>query len=425
MLYCGFSQADITPKPEEVYLDGYGHRVTPAEGVRDPLYVKVWAIRSGTDVFVVVAFDVCGFNNELKERLRGYIKSFTGLIDGQFAICATHTHAGPACGVLQDLPINNIYWNQVALIASETIKKAISSVCEGRLRFEFGKELMIPFNRRGKDIIDRSVRVCGFFDNGDRLKGVISVANCHPVCNTDMDISADYPAILTKRAAEQYPGVPFIFLQGRGADIDPHFKGETRTQMHEKLGKEYADSVFYAISTMAGDGLADGSIQSLYKTFEIPMKYPTYEEIRNGLERYKSEIISVSCDNDRRYAAVELNWHMKALSSVTDKGNISIYTDFQIISIGGAAVFVFIPFELLTATGNKLEGILSKLGYNSKQIFIIGCSNGTNGYLAPSDECVDSGYEISGAAHWYGLPECCAESEKAVIEIVSEMAAEL
>ena len=424
-LYCGFAQADITPAPEEVYLDGYGHRITHAEGVRDTLYVKAWAVKSENDVFVTAAFDICGFNNELKEHIRGYIKEFTRLKDECFAVCATHTHAGPACGVLQGLPVNNIYWSRVGVIASEAIKKALDSVCEGELHFGFGDELTLSFNRRGKNVIDRRVRVCGFFDNDGRLRGIISTANCHPVCNTDMNISADYPAVMTKRAAEEYPDVPFLFLQGRGADIDPHFTGETRTEMYEKLGKEYADSVFNALSRMTGAGLADGKIQSLYRTFKIPMNYPSEEKIKNNIKLYKDEIINAQSTGDMRCAAVEFNWHMKALSCVTDGAEPCVFADIQIMSIGGTAVFVFVPFELLTPTGNSIEEILIKRGFAAERIFIIGYSNGTNGYLAPSEECGNSGYEISGAAHWYGLPECCAESEKAVISAVSLLAEEL
>lgn len=38
----GFAQTVITPDAQAVYLDGFGERITPAEGVRDPLYVKAF-----------------------------------------------------------------------------------------------------------------------------------------------------------------------------------------------------------------------------------------------------------------------------------------------------------------------------------------------------------------------------------------------
>ena len=62
-LYCGFSQIDISPKiPYSVYLDGYGHRVLPAEGVRDPIYAKVCVMQGEGNPFALVSLDICGLN---------------------------------------------------------------------------------------------------------------------------------------------------------------------------------------------------------------------------------------------------------------------------------------------------------------------------------------------------------------------------
>lgn len=74
--------------------------------------------------------------------------------------------------------------------------------------------------------------------------------------------------------------------------------------------------------------------------------------------------------------------------------NPTISVDLQLAAPEDAA-FVFIPFELLTPTGNAVV--------ETDRIFVFGYSNGTNGYLAPCVECVTDGYEISEAAHWYGL----------------------
>lgn len=421
---CGFSAAEITPLTEDVYLDGYGFRMMPAQGIRDPLYVRVCAMRSGGETFVIAVFDICGFDRKLKDRLRGFIQTATHLEDHQLAVCATHTHAGPACGVLEDIPINHLYWNRVGEIAADAVKSAIDAMCAGDLRFAFGKDLTLSFNRRGKDINDRRVHVCGFFDESGRLRGVLSSANCHPVCITDMQISADYPAILAERAEKRYPGVPFLFLQGRGADIDPHFTGETREEMCVKLGEEFADSVFDAISQMHAQEITGGALRSRFTTAAIPMKYPPADELKAKLQKYRAEIDEAQELSQKRYPWVEFIWHLRALSDIKIHPAPAISADFQIVTFADA-VFVFLPFELLTPTGNAVEEMLRGLGYDTGRIFVFGYSNGTNGYLAPSAECGADGYEISGAAHWYGLPECCPDSEKTVLNVVSEMAVEL
>ena len=87
-LYCGFAQAVITPEPRTVFMDGYGFRTTPAEGVRDDLYAKVCAIKSGEDEFVLIALDICGFDNRLRDCLRGWIRTCTNLKEHQFSLSA-------------------------------------------------------------------------------------------------------------------------------------------------------------------------------------------------------------------------------------------------------------------------------------------------------------------------------------------------
>ncbi len=56
---------------------------------------------------------------------------------------------------------------------------------------------------------------------------------------------------------------------------------------------------------------------------------------------------------------------------------------------------------------------------------MVGYANCVNGYLAPGEEFALGGYEVTGAAHWYGLPECSEETEKAVLEAVEQMAGEM
>lgn len=425
-LLCGFAQADITPQPETTYLDGYGGRVTPASGVKDPLYAKVCVLQSDENVLAVIALDVCGLNHTLKERLRGWIRSLTGLKDAQFALCATHTHSGPACGVLDGLPINWLYWNHVGDCIVQAIGKARSSACEGRFRFTFGHELTQSANRRGRDVIDRRVPVCAFFDTQERLRGVIASASCHAVCNTDMEISADYPSVLTREAAERYPGVPFLFLQGRGGDVNPYSDEYAGTMLPlEILGRELADCVFAAMDSMEGGTEELSGIRSVYRTVPVPMWYPAREDLEECLANIRQRLLTAAPEADRRLLHVELAWHIQALSEIEKTEEPFVNADFQIVVIGNAWVLAFVPFELLTPTGNAIEEMIARYGIPSEKCFVIGYSNGTNGYLAVSSESKSEGYETCGAAHWYGIPICCAESEQTVLQTFSNMAEEL
>lgn len=414
-LSCGFSQVDITPEPQTVYLDGYGGRFKPAEGVRDPLFAKICAVRSGDQTFVIAVLDICGPNREVTERLRSYIRLFTGLEDAQFALCATHTHAGPGCGLLIDLPINWLYWNHVGLLVAQAIQNALSAACEGEFRFAYGDELTRSYNRRGQEIIDRRVPVCAFFNAENRLCGVITSASCHAVCSTDYHISADYPGVMTQQAAVRYPGVPFLFLQGRGADVDPQQKDV------DWMGEEFAACVFSAMDRL-DHGVSEGEMRSLFRTIRVPMSYPDRDTLCAELMEAKQILLAAETDRDRRIAAVQVDWRLMALKFVEAGADPALNSNVQLMTIGKCMAFAFISFEMLTATGNAIEKILTQYGIARNNCFVIGYTNGVNGYLAPAAEGGTKSYETQGAARWIGLPVCTADSEPAVLNAMAEMA---
>lgn len=422
-LECGFAQCTITPVPNEVYLDGYGFRVTPAEGLRNELYVKVCVFKWGDERFAIATFDICGFNREIVQILKEHISNLNNLELSKISVCATHTHAGPACGVLEDLPINIIYWNIVGEKAGRMVSEAFQVATAGHFDFTFGKELTSTFNRRGRELVDRRVRIGGFFDNSGILKGVITSAACHAVIRTDMLISSDYLSVLTRQAAIEFPNVPLLFLQGRGADINPYFTEEfTQDEQCEMLGGELKDSVFDAILRL--DAKADDQyhLASDCRQAVIPMlPYPSVNDLNNAIQKYKQLYYDAQTVNDKRYPLRELNWNKKALCAILNGQKPDIMVQIQVMELSDNIVFVMIPFELFTLTGQTIEDMMVKWGYSPESIFVIGYANGTNGYLAPEDEYNYGGYEIVDAAHWYGLPQCSEHSERAVLDVVAEI----
>lgn len=432
-LYCGFAQAVITPEPRTVYMDGYGFRTSPAEGVRDDLHGKVCAIKSGEDEFVLVALDICGFDNRLRDCLRGWIRTYTNLKDHQFSLSATHTHAGPASGICKDLPNNYMYWDKVGKILARTVEAARANRVPGEFRFAFGKELTLAYNRRGKGIIDRRVPVCGFFGEDGSLKGVIASANCHAVCNKDMNISADYPAILTQEAAKKYPGTTFLFLQGHGADINPLETKERGMVSYEELGRDLTECVFTALEKMTGGGISEGRLRSRIKDVFAPMAYPPAEEVVDA-ERAWVKILSdteaIQPQTDAtalrcRVATTMIAWNRRVLGRIQKGIPAGVEATVQMAAIGRDAAFVFIPFELLTSTGLAIEKMLAGYGLSPERCFILGYSNGTNGYLAPAAECGEGGYETVDSVRWYDTAQCIPETEGTVLKTVAEFAGTL
>ena len=429
-LYCGFSQSVITPEPGTVFMDGYGFRTTPAEGVRDDLYTKVCAIKSGDEEFVLVALDICGFDNRLRDCLRGWIRACTNLKEHQFSLSATHTHAGPACGIGKDLPINHIYWDQVGRTVAKTIEQARASRVPGDFRFAFGGELTLAYNRRGKKPIDRRVTACGFFGEDGALVGALTTANCHAVCNKDMNLSADYPAILTQEAAKKYPGTVFLFLQGHGADINPLETKEQGMVSYDELGRDLTKCVFAALDKMTEPQISQGIVASQIRDVFTPMTYPTPETVvdteRHWLKFLKeNEAITPQTDRTRvlsRVAMITIAWNRRVLYRLENGIPAGIESTIQMAAIGKDAAFVFIPFEMLTLTGLAIEKILTAYGLAPERCFILGYSNGTNGYLAPAVDCGKYSYETVDSVCWYDTALCTPETEATVLDTVAGFA---
>ena len=105
--------------------------------------------------------------------------------------------------------------------------------------------------------------------------------------------------------------------------------------------------------------------------------------------------------------------------------DFALRVPLQVLAIGKACVFLFIPFELLTLTGNKLEDMVAEVGFARETIYVCGYSNMTEGYLAPVEEFEFGGYEVAGAAHWYNIPEASPESEPALLDWFRKASQEL
>ena len=217
----GFADAIITPvHPEYVYLDGYGNRSKPADGVRDDLHAKVCAIVSGEKTFLLYSIDLIGFRKYTYDLVTTQIKEIAGVSKENIALCCIHTHAAPATGLLDELPVDTDYFAYVGECCAKAGLKAIERATEGLLTFGLLPEkLLSTYNRRkDREVIDRNIRAAAFHDSEGKLRGVLCTAACHAVVSTDYKISADWLSMLNRLSSDE---LPYMYLQGRAADIDP------------------------------------------------------------------------------------------------------------------------------------------------------------------------------------------------------------
>ena len=428
-LCLGFADAIITPPhPEHVFLDGYGFRLSPAtEGVRDDLHAKVCAMVDGEKIFLLFSLDIIGLREDTYRLVTSQISDLTGVSREDMALSCIHTHAAPASGILDELPIDTDYFAWLGEVCGRAALRAIERACPVRASFAILPEtLQTSHNRRnGRDPIDRSIRAVAFHDENGKLRGVLTSAACHAVVNTAYSISADWLAELNKLSTDE---VPYLFLQGRGADINPQlYLGLPIDEMIERLGRELSIPVAkFAANAPQGKSLS-GELTRHYETVRIPMKRMTdLATVRAEIARESKAYRELSPDNIQKHFVLrQLQWWRHMEQMIENDEDFALRVPLQVLAIGKACVFLFIPFELLTLTGNKLEDMFAEVGFARETIYVCGYSNMTEGYLAPTEEFEFGGYEVAGAAHWYNIPEASPQSEPAVLDGFGKVSQEL
>ncbi len=422
--FCGYSQDKITPEPEKVFLDGYGFRMGPAKGVRDDLYVKACTfIDELNNRFAIVSFDICGFSKEIADILKYHISFINELEESSFAICATHTHAGPACGVLAELPINYDYWHHAGSVAGNCVKKAFENVEQGFLNFNFSKDLTSTYNRRKSNINDKRVRVSSFFNRDNILKGILTRATCHAVNQTTDFISADFPSVLTR----EFKSIPSLFLQGSCGDINPYFEEPlTIDEKTEKLGNELYDSVVSACNNV-NLNYSDNKfiIKQQYDEIEVPMNtYPDKKYLKEQIKETTKEYYDTQDMFSKHYTLRKLNWHKKTLREAENNQSPNLKVPVQVLVLSDnkeKAALVFLPFEVLCKTAYAIEENLINKGFKTENIYVISYSNGVYGYLVPKEEIELGGYEVHSAPMWYNTSMFSEKSEDTVIECIMRL----
>ncbi len=412
----GFADEIITPADlSTIVLDGYGHRTTPATAIHDDLHAKVMAVESDGEVCLIFAVDLIGLNPYLYKLMTNQISAVTGIARDHISMVFAHTHAAPQAGILAGMPINVDYFAYAGEKCGRAALRAIERMCP--CSFEFAvldDEIISSFNRRGRPFIDRRIKAARVVDENGNLRAVLSNAACHAVLNTDFTVSADWLIELNKLSSDE---VPYFYFQGRGADIDPIRTGGTIDDMLTKLGLELAVPVKKFADAYEKAEISDGKLNVRYEWLKVPMMQMNDKDaLRTQVKTWEENYLSLPITEwNKHYYLRELEWARKMLEIAEESGDFDITVPMQMITVGREFAFAFVPFELLTLPGEKIEKLFTDAGFAPESVFVCGYSNSVNGYLAPPEEFEVGGYEVEGAAHWYMIPQTSPESEPAVV----------
>jgi hypothetical protein len=425
-------------------LAGFVARENPSRGKHDEILARALALESGDTLLILLTADVLGFEAPTVRRIRDLIARFLGDLETGSAarqvsvvVCATHTHSAPA-----SMPLRNCgkfeaaFVDEAVRVLAEAAMTAVKNLQSARVGTGSGSALAVSGNRRAAGMSGNGgppvhepydtevgvLRVDAAAD-GRPLACLVNFA-CHPVVlgHDSLDISADYPGVVTARLKEWLGGgggVIALFTNGATADINPMRRG-TWADVEWVAGPiaEEAERVWRVIQTSAEVPLAAHAEEVILPFLPLPSP-PELEEMARHFRMQQED--EATRPTERRVADAFRCWAEDALQHYEDEASLRCAVEIQVMRIGDAAL-VAVPGEFFVELGLQIKERLAAAGI--RPAWILGYANGNIGYIPTRAAYPKGGYETDTAHRFYGQPACLApEAGEIIVERAIALAA--
>jgi neutral ceramidase len=431
------ASVDITPAPGGM-MDGYGSRLSPSQGVHDPLFARVLALDYGDVACVIVACDLLGVHPWLTAELRRRVSASLGIAEDAVLLAATHDHAGPVglrAGMFSRLD---------EALAEATVAKIVATVeqaWESRrpitLKTGTADVDTIGMNRRDPaGPADMVLRAVLFDTDAGPVASLLNFA-CHAtvLSGANLLLSAEFPGVAC-RIVEAAIGAPAVYLNGACGDVNPMWMRQDFASV-ERAGQAVGGAAVRLLADLpaAGDGLRAHNIRwDEFPERAVPGRLvePRLRVARRQIDlplreflseaEYVSRIETVQSEADchpaaspaRREAMAQLSrlsgerW-AAAWSRRTGVSRVH-HTEVQAMSLGDGLALIALPGEFFAETG-----ALIRENAGIEQLLVACYANDYAGYIVPEHAYNEGGYE-SGVTFFTGEAE--AIIRKASLELL-------
>lgn len=420
-LKAGVCRVDITP-PIGVYLQGYGGREKPGDGIHDRLFAKILVLKDEHTSLLIVTADLISFSPEFMEKIRIFVKNNTKIPERNILICASHTHSGPITMNLRGMgKADKRYLDLMERIVSDGILSAIRKLRDVKIGFAKGSVEGIGYVRegenKGKASPDPELGVIKICDVSDNLMAIVVNYTCHPVilgCE-NLKISADYPGTL-QSFVESKTNCLCLFTQGACGDIDPVTNkqrwGSGTFKDLESVGKTIGKAVLKLLDMVKFE--TDSTIKVKGKTIKLPFqKAPDLREAEKEVSEAELELEKARKRKqffNINEAEVTLRWAKERLKLIKEnKYPQCMPCEVQIVEVG-RIILVGVSGEVFSEIGLKIK---ERLGRGNT--FFIGYANGNVGYIPTEKAFKTCEYACRNAAKWYGLPPFDPKIEEVIL----------
>lgn len=286
----GVSKVCITPR-EPIWLDGWGGRTKPSQGVTMDIFSKSLALRDGAGrTAVLVTNDLMGISATLTESLATWAKQAHGLDRSQIMINVTHNHSAPVLDdvlpLYYDLPqreyeVIHRYTIELEELMRKSITAAMADLKPARLGwgqslagFAVNRRRARPGGRPLTTLTDPDVPVLTVRGEDGTLRGIVFGYACHTTCIEDGKVNGDWAGYAQHNLEQMHPGAVALCVAGCGADANP------LPRFREGLGEAYGRILAYAVDEVVGGQAApvEGPLRTGFKIAKVPFKQPPTRE---------------------------------------------------------------------------------------------------------------------------------------------------
>ena len=253
----GAAKVELTPA-KRVPLAGYSKRKGKrSTGVHDPVFARALVLRDEHAALAIVSCDVLIIDELLfravQQRLKTHPPS-AGPVT--LLLAATHTHSGPGAygrTLLEKIGMGHYdqaVFDQLADRIAESVHQASTVLRPADVTIGHAATQGLIKNRVEPDgMVDEQLTVLTIRSGGTPLAFLVNFA-AHPTTlgAHQLEISADYPGVVSAALEAQHPGSVALFLAGSVGDQAPIKHGEGFGRA-EWLGGQLAEAAQRAMQS--------------------------------------------------------------------------------------------------------------------------------------------------------------------------------
>lgn len=378
--------------------------------MHDPLYATALALACGNECAIWLSADILALTLEQTGCVRNRIAKAAKIPAAMVMLAATHTHSGPATGVLQGLNQDPAWWEVFTAGCVTAAREAMDGLTPARVGLGKGRS-NLGINRRDylrgaeapPGFVDREVRLVYLVGKDEAPLAAVVNHACHPVMlgPENLEISADFVGVVRREVEAALPGCRCLYLNGAAGDVNPRVGVGNDPGTVAREGGALAVEVLRVIAGI--EFVAPPSLAGKEAMADLPLAPPPpREELIHRLARARREYEAPPAGDGivgrRRFAATALGWAERAYRAML-AGEIptTVSVPLQVFRLGDICALFAAPFEVLSSVGAAVE----RNAGERPPLFLAGYANGCLGYLPGPDDFTLGGYEVEEAFKWY------------------------